>query len=222
MTDPTDRNQPSTEHQSDATMSTHVYEEGKRAGAHPVVVVFGIILGLWFLLWLYIPTSKHTEGKSGLPPPSSNFENADDTPIMFHVKATLAELKVITLVVPVQATESQIAGLLYRFKKSRLDNSLKDLLPPTTPGHRLGDYAIADIFVFSDASFAQPKAVEVLARGAHAPGDLYPQAIPFEVAMEQVRGHYHIDLNDPGHPDQASLGFLDDSGVHSKHYQPLF
>lgn len=222
MTDPTEPNQQPTDSPPDIAPSSHQYEEGKRAGAHPVLVVFGIILGLWLLLWLYIPSSKNKEANSGLPPPSSSFENADEAPIMFHVKATLAELKVITLVVPTQATESQIAGLLYRFRNSRLDNSLKELLPPTTPGHKLGDHAIADIFVFSDPSFAQPNAVEVLARGAHAPGNLYPQAIPFEVAMEQVRGHYRIDLNDPGHPDQASLGFADASGVHSKHFQPLF
>ncbi len=222
MTDPQEKEQTPTEPPASEYSSSIVYEEGKRAGAHPVVVVMGIIFGLWFLLWLYIPTSKHTEGKAGLPPPSSNFEGADETPIMFHVKATLKELHVITIVVPKQATESQVAGLLYRFKKSRLDNTLVDLLPPTTPGHRLGNHSTADIFVFSEASFAQPEAVEVLARGAHAPGHLYPQAIPFEVAMEKVRGHYRIDMNDPGHPDQASLGFLDDSGVHSKHYQPLF
>ena len=75
--------------------------------------------------------------------------------------------------------------------------------------HRRAQYAVAD-------------AVKVLSRGAHAPGELYPQAIPFEIAMEQVRGHYRIDLNDTSHPDQASLGFADESGVHSKHYKKIF
>jgi hypothetical protein len=103
-----------------------------------------------------------------------------------------------------------------------LDQTLPQLIPPTTPGHKLGEHAIADIYVYSDPKYADPEAVRVLARGAHAPGELYPQAIPFEEAMEQVRGHYRIDLNDTGHPDQASLGFADESGVHSRHYKPLF
>ena len=58
--------------------------------------------------------------------------------------------------------------------------------------------------------------------GAQAPSNLYPQAIPFEVAMEQIRGHYRIDLNNTGNPDSASLGFADESGVHSKQYRKIF
>jgi hypothetical protein len=40
--------------------------------------------------------------------------------------------------------------------------------------------------------------------------------------MEAVRGHYRIDLNDTGNPDTGSLGFADESGVHSKHYRRIF
>lgn len=47
-------------------------------------------------------------------------------------------------------------------------------------------------------------------------------AVPFEIAMEAIRGHYRIDLNDTGNPDSASLGFADESGVHSKQYRKIF
>jgi len=40
--------------------------------------------------------------------------------------------------------------------------------------------------------------------------------------MEAVRGHYRIDMNDTGSPDKGSLGFADESGVHSKHYRRIF
>jgi hypothetical protein len=40
--------------------------------------------------------------------------------------------------------------------------------------------------------------------------------------MEHVRGHYRIDLNDTGHPDKASIGFADESGIHSKRYREIF
>jgi hypothetical protein len=40
--------------------------------------------------------------------------------------------------------------------------------------------------------------------------------------MEEIRGHYRIDLNNTGAPDAASIGFADESGVHSKHYRKIF
>jgi len=40
--------------------------------------------------------------------------------------------------------------------------------------------------------------------------------------MEEIRGHYRIDLNNAGSPDAASLGLADESGVHSKHYRKIF
>jgi hypothetical protein len=86
----------------------------------------------------------------------------------------------------------------------------------------LGDHAVADIYIVSDAQYAQADVIRTLTRGAHAPGELYPQAVPFEVAMEHIRGHYRIDLNDTGNPDSASLGFSDDSGVHSRQYRKIF
>jgi len=142
---------------------------------------------------------------------------------MFSVAATVADMNAVSLLVPPQATASQIIGLVKKLREARLSNTLADLgIPATTPGHILGPHAIADVYIFSERQYATADAVRVLARGAHAPGELYPQAIPFEVAMEHVRGHYQIDLHDTGNPDQGSLGFADESGVHSKHYRRVF
>jgi hypothetical protein len=202
------------------------YEEGKRAGAHPLVVFFGIIIGLWLVIAVFLPKpKKDTQGTVPENPESAQTtvqEETDTASVIFRVAAMVPDVNAISVVVPPQATTSQVTGLLRRFRDARLANSLSDLLPPTTPGHTLGSHAIADIYVFSDAQYAGPEAIRVLARGAHAPGELYPQAIPFEVAMEQVRGHYRIDLNDTGNPDRASLGFADESGIHSKYHRRLF
>lgn len=203
--------------------SDGAYEEGKRAGAHPLVVVFSIILGLWLAIWLATPKGKPTQA-----PPNPELasqpigDEPDAAPIMFQVKATVKEYNAIGVLVPPQATDSQVAALLKRFRRARLDNTLVTLLPPTTPKHKLGDHAVADIYIFSDPKYATAEAIGVLSRGAHAPGELYPNAVPFEVAMEHVRGHYRIDLNDTGHPDKGSIGFADESGVHSKHFRALF
>jgi len=211
------------EQKPDTDASPGPYEEGKRAGAHPLVVVLSVILGLWLAIWLATPKGKQTQAPVNPELTSKAIvEETDTTPIIFRVTTTVKEFNAIGVLVPEQATDSQIAGLLKQFRQARLANTLKTLLPPTTPKHKLGEHAVADIFIFSDKKFARTDAISVLSRGAHAPGELYPNAVPFEVAMEQVRGHYRIDLHDTGHPDKGSIGFADESGVHSKHYRALF
>jgi hypothetical protein len=198
------------------------YEEGKRAGAHPLFVVLGVILGLWLLIWLAVPSGKQKQATTPEPLSASLVEDPEAAPVVFKVHATVTDVNAVSLVVPPQATDSQVVALLKQFHRARLDGTLTRYLPPTSPGHKLGDNAVADIYIFSDPKAADPEAVRTLSRGAHAPGHLYPQAVPFEIAMESVRGHYRIDLNDTGKPDTASLGFADESGVHSKHYRRLF
>jgi hypothetical protein len=198
------------------------YQEGKRAGAHPLIVVFGILLGLWLFVALIVPSSRNKQaaGTEGANAPI--VEDPEAAAVIFKVQTTIPEMNAIGVVVPAQATDSQIIGLLKKLRQERLAGHLSDHVPATTPGHKLGDHAIADIYVFSDPQYADPEALRTLARGAHAPGTLLPSAIPFEVAMEEVRGHYRIDLNDTGSPDKGSLGFADESGVHSKHFRPIF
>lgn len=198
------------------------YQDGKRAGVHPALVVFGVIAGLWIFIWAIVPSSKSQRQQQGLPDPARDAVTADEAPVMFRVGAAVPEANAVGLVVPEQATASQIVGLLTRLKDARRDNKLGSLLPPTTPGHQLGDHAIARVYIFSSAKYATPEAIKVLARGAHAPGALYPDAIPFEEAMEQVRGYYQLDLRDAAHPELASIGFADESGVHSTGYKRVF
>lgn len=198
------------------------YEEGKRAGAHPLLVVFSILMGLWLFVALIVPSSRSKQATGTEGPNVSVIEDPEAAPVMFKVQTTLVEMNTLGLVVPSQATDSQIVALLKRLKQVRLEGTLGELLPSTTPGHKLGDHAIADIFIFSDKQLAEADTIRTLTRGAHTPGTLYPNAVPFEVAMEQVRGYYRIDLNDTGSPDKGSLGFADESGVHSKHYKRIF
>jgi len=200
----------------------HPYEEGKRAGVHPLIVIFGILFGLWLFVALIVPSSKNKQVAGTEGPTGPTIEDPETVPVLFKVHATISDMNAISLTVPPQATDSQVAGLLKRFKQDRLAGTLTDLLPATTAGHKLGDHAVADIYIVSDPQYAQADVIRTLTRGAHAPGNLYPQAVPFEVAMEAIRGHYRIDLNDTGNPDSASLGFADESGVHSKQYRKIF
>ena len=198
------------------------YQEGKRAGIHPLIVVFAVLIGLWLFVFLIVPSSKNKQATGTEGPAGPIIEDPEAAPVLFKVRAVVADMNAISLTVPPEATDSQVAGLLKRFKSDRLAGTLTDLLPPTPPGHKLGDHAVADIYIVSDAQYAQADVIRILTRGAHAPGNLYPQAVPFEVAMEAIRGHYRIDLNDTGNPDSASLGFADESGVHSRQYRKIF
>ena len=198
------------------------YQEGKRAGLHPLVVVFGILLGLWLFVALIVPSSRNKQATGTEGPAAPVIEDPEAAPVIFKVQATVLDMNAVSIVVPPQATESQVVGLLKRLKKERLAGRLTDLIPATTPGHKLGDHAVADIYVVSDANYAQAEVIRTLSRGAHAPGGLYPDKVPFEVAMEEIRGHYRIDLNNTGAPDTGSIGFADESGVHSKHYRKIF
>ena len=200
----------------------HPYKEGKRAGVHPLIVIACILLGLWLFVFLIVPSSKNKQVAGTEGPAGPIIEDPEAAPVLFKVHTTILDMNAISLTVPLEATESQVAGLLKRFKQDRLAGTLTDLLPATTPGHKLGDHAVANIYIVSDDQYAQADVIRTLTRGAHAPGNLYPQAVPFEVAMEHIRGHYRIDLNDTGNPDSASLGFADESGVHSRQYRKIF
>ena len=197
------------------------YEEGKRAGLHPLLVLFGVILVMWVLINLAVPSGKQKQA-AGPEISQVTIEDPDAAPVMYKVQATLTEFNAMSIVVPAQVTTSQVVGLLKQFKQARLSRNLETMLPATSPGHKLGDHAVADLYIFSDPTYGTPDVVGTLARGAHAPGNLYPQAIPFEEAMEHVRGHYRIDLNDTSNPDTGSIGFADESGVHSRQYRRIF
>jgi hypothetical protein len=171
------------------------YQEGKRAGLHPLIVVFGVLLGLWLFVALIVPSSRNKQATGTEGPAGPIVEDPEAAPVIFKVYSTVPEMNAMSVVVPRQATESQVVGLLKRLKKERLAGTLTDLLPATTPGHKLGDHAVADIYVLSDSTYAEAEVIRTLSRGAHAPGGLYPDRVPFEVAMEEIRGHYRIDLN---------------------------
>jgi len=208
-------------------MSNEEPTEGRRVGIHPILVVFGVIFGLWLFITLIIPKSKDTptHGPGASPnavAPLPGIVSSDLIP-SFNVTGKVIGMNALTVLVPSATTDSQIIALLQSFQKARLNDSLEGLLPATTPEDRLGAFAIADIYIFSEEEYANTESAKSLSRGAHAPGEFYPSSIPYEVAMEKVRGHYAIDLYNKTKPEQASIGFGEDAtGVYSKRYQRVF
>lgn len=203
-------------------------EQGKRVGLHPAVVIFAVIIGLWLFIQAIIPKSKDIHPPQGNESRSEHLalllEEAESAPVpSMKVTAHVRNMNALSLLVPQQTTDSQVVALLNYLKRSRQDGSLASQIPATTPGNALGEFAVADIYIFSDPEYAVPEAIEILSVGAHAPGDFYQSTIPYEIAMEQVRGHFAVNLNQKSRPERASLGFGEQAtGLYSRRYQPLF
>lgn len=201
--------------------------EGRRVGIHPIIVVFGVIFGLWLFISLIIPKSKNTKAPGSGAAPSTTVHSpaihSSELIPTFEATSVVPDMNAITLLVPPATTDSQIIALLHYLQQNRSDGALGTILPPTTPKDKLGEFAIADIYIFSEEQYAVEDSAKALGRGAHAPGEFYPSSIPYEVAMEHVRGHYSVDLYNRTQPEHASIGFGEDAtGVYSKQYQRVF
>jgi hypothetical protein len=203
-------------------------ETGKPTGGHPIAAIVGGIVALWLILWVVIPNPKDqpinpTTGQTTITPGMTT-----GTPSAPHVTsrtvAVLPEYNAVAVLVPPDTTDEQVAQLLQRFKKARVDETLVQYIPPTTKGSKLGPHAIADIYVFSEQEWATADTLRIMAPGPHGPPNPQKTSGPtFAETMGRVRGHYVINLHEAEHRDRASLGYADeDSGIHSPNYKELF
>ncbi|HEV8243324.1 MAG TPA: hypothetical protein VGQ07_04980 [Nitrospirales bacterium] len=203
-------------------------EPGKPTGGHPIAAVVGGICTLWLILWVVIPNPKDqptnpTTGQTTITPGMTT-----GTPSAPHVTsrtvAVLPEYNAVAVLVPPDTTDEQVAQLLQRFKKARINETLVQYIPPTTKGSKLGPHAIADIYVFSEKEWATADILRIVAPGPHGPQDSKKKGVAtFAEAMGHVRGHYVINLHEAEHRDRASLGYADeDSNTHSPNYKELF
>ena len=202
-------------------------ETGKRVGVHPLIVIFGVIFGLWMFVQAIIPKSKNIQPPQGPGSKAGESQfigeaNSALVPI-FKVTATVQDMNALSILVPQETTESQIIALLYFLRDARKDGTLASFIPPTSPDDPHNKFSIADIYIFSDATYAVAEAVQILAIGAHAPGEFYSPTVPYEVAMKHVRGHFTVNLNERVTPEQASLGFGEEAtGLYSQRYKVVF
>ena len=75
------------------------YQEGKRAGVHPALVVFGVIIGMWLLIALAVPSGRQKQA-TGPEISQVTTDDADAAPVMFKVQATMPDVNAVSLVVP--------------------------------------------------------------------------------------------------------------------------
>ena len=156
-------------------MSDQEPENGKRIGIHPAIVIFGIIFGLWIFIQAIIPKSKNIQ-----PPQGHETQSAQTAKILseakstsvptFKVTAIVRNMNALSLLVPEQTTDSQVVALINYLRNARFEGTLSSALPPTTPRNDLDEFAIADIYIFSEKKYAVEQAIQILSVGAHAPG----------------------------------------------------
>jgi hypothetical protein len=197
-------------------------------GGHPLAAVFGGIIALWLVLWVVIPNPKEqpidpTTGETkSTPGMTSGTPNVPH--VMSRTVVVLPEFNAAAVLVPPDTTDNQIAHLLQRFKKARIDETLAQYIPPTSKGDKLGPHALADIYVFSEKEWATAEILRVLALGPHGAGDGPKQSgTTFSEAVGHIRGHYVINLHEAERRDRASLGYAaDEGGYHGPNFKELF
>lgn len=203
-------------------------EKDKHQGMHPILVIFVVIIGLWLFTQAIIPKSKNIQPPQGRKPTTAETDLLLKESLMapvpaIKVTAIIPDLNAMSVIVAPQTTDSQVVALLISLRKARQNGTLSSMIPPTSPGNSLDEFAIANIYIFSNPKYAVREAIQILSMGAHGPGEFYSSAIPYEVAMEKVRGHYVVSLNNKEQPEHASLGFGEKAtGMYSKQYQLLF
>ena len=76
------------------------YKEGKRAGLHPLVVVFGILLGLWLFVALIVPSSRNKQATGTEGPTGPLIEDPEAAPVIFKVQSTVPDMNAVSVIIP--------------------------------------------------------------------------------------------------------------------------
>ena len=132
----------------------------------------------------------------------------------------------LSLLVPPSTKKDQLKKLVYAFKEARQNNTLSKMIPPTTPGGIKGQYAIIQIFIFSEPKWATE---EILKKylGANPPlvySDRYKKKSEKFVKQVtlHVRAYYWAN---PFGQEEGSIGISTEIGykkVITPNYEKLF
>ena len=85
------------------------YQEGKRAGIHPLIVVFAVLIGLWLFVFLIVPSSKNKQATGTEGPTGPIIEDPEAAPVLFKVRAVVADRVIGTG--PINVLPHQLAAV---------------------------------------------------------------------------------------------------------------
>ena len=131
-------------------------------------------------------------------------------------KVTAQHRTVLALLVPRETTNEQLKTLILTLRKARRENSLAQLLPPTTPGGSKGPYGIVVVYVYSEPEWATAGALQKCTN-ASANTPLYVEC------GRHVRAHYfYAAAAATSEHEEGMVGYAEGKRVYTKDYQKLF
>lgn len=154
----------------------------------------------------------------------SGFSYAADKNIpQFKITGTYEKI-CVSILVPENTSKEQLINLIYEFKNASEGNYLYKYFPPTTPTHKMGNYAIVEVFIFSDPNMATSTLLKKYMEASSS----NPSDVKFsQQYADKVLGHYYyasaLDRKNLG--DYTVFGCLGlrDSGIKpTLTYQKLF
>ncbi|MDP2168041.1 MAG: hypothetical protein Q8J64_06900 [Thermodesulfovibrionales bacterium] len=121
---------------------------------------------------------------------------------------------VLAILVPKNTPAEQLKTLISEFRTARKNNTLSKMIPATTRGGQLGDYAIVWIFVFSKADWATADKLQKFINSS------LKSAVDKQFGKEYVR-HIQAEYFYSPLEEYGNLGY-DDGIVRSPNYKKLF
>jgi hypothetical protein len=120
----------------------------------------------------------------------------------------------ISIIVPPNTTTAQLKSLTYEFRKARMSNMLSKMIPPTTKGGAMGDYAIVWIFMFSEQEWASESNLKRFIKSS--------LKNPLDQVFDRgyaphIKAEYYYSIGE----EYGNIGY-DDGIVRNKAYKKLF
>lgn len=120
----------------------------------------------------------------------------------------------LTILVPKNTTAEQLKTLISEFRTARKNNTLSKMIPATTRGGQLGDYAIVWIFVFSESEWATADKLQKFIKSS------LKSATDKQFDKEYVR-HIKAEYFYSTSEEYGNFGY-DDGMVRSPNYKKIF
>jgi hypothetical protein len=124
------------------------------------------------------------------------------------------DLTALSIVLPKATSPEQLKALVHEFRKARKGNYLHKMIPPTTKGGKMGDYAIVWILVFSEPEWATAEKLKKFMKASLK--NSQDKKSDKEYVKHVKAEYYYSALEEYG-----NLGY-DDGVVRSPGYQKLF
>jgi hypothetical protein len=120
----------------------------------------------------------------------------------------------LSIVVPRNTTSEQLQTLILQFRAARKSNSLSTMIPATTPGGQLGDYAIIWVLVLADRGWAS---TDNLQRFINSGVESAPDKKYDKEYVKHIKAEYFYSDSE----EYGNLGY-DDGEYQSPNYKKLF